>query len=397
MKYYKTDSDIETNNGELAQLQNETEAPKLAAVILCAGSGVRTGLPYNKILHNIGGRSIFEITLNAFAKFGKFSKILIVSSDDDYELITETAIKYGASVCIGGFTRTESVRKALQVLSDDTDFVLIHDGARPFVSQDLIGRVVESTITRGSGIPATAVIDAVKVVYDDVITTSLPKNQLRNVQTPQGFDLKLLKKAYETVEGSYGDDSEVYALAGFMPYIVEGEYSNRKITTQADIFNLATSYKIGYGYDVHPLVTGRDLILGGVYFEHDKGLYGHSDADVLTHAIMDALLSAAGLPDIGVIFPNTDPKYENCSSIKMLKQVRDMLSKTNNKILGISAVIMAERPKMAKHIPNMINVLSTALNISPSAINISATTTEKLGIVGEERGIAASATALLSM
>ena len=156
-----------------------------------------------------------------------------------------------------------------------------------------------------------------------------------------------------------------------------------------------TNLRIGQGYDVHRLVEGRKLILGGVSIPYEKGLLGHSDADVLTHAVMDALLSAAGYPDIGIIFPDTDDRYKGCSSMIMLAHVKDMLEARHARVLGISGVIMAQRPKMAGHIPDMIATIARTLGISPTLVNISATTTEKLGIVGEGRGMAASACALV--
>lgn len=369
--------------------------PRIAAILLCAGRGTRTGLPYNKILLNIGSKSVLETALDAFCSTGLFDEILVAAAPDEFDLVMETAIEKGAKVCVGGETRTDSIRRALRGLSPDTDIVLIHDGARPFVTPDVIERVIDSAAKYGSGIAAVPVVDAVKVSEDGVVSDDLPKASLFNAQTPQGFRYAEITDAYARVPGSYGDDCEVYRRAGYSPRLVAGNYANRKITTQADIFNLSRAYRIGYGYDVHQLVEGRDLIVGGIYIPFEKGLLGHSDADVLTHAVMDALLSAAGYPDIGVIFPDTDDRYKGCSSMVMLAHVKDMLEARHARVLGISGVIMAQRPKMAGHIPDMIATIARTLGISPTLVNISATTTEKLGIVGEGRGMAASACALV--
>ena len=165
----------------------------------------------------------------------------------------------------------------------------------------------------------------------------------------------------------------------------------------ADLMNMASAYKIGFGYDVHRLVPDRDVILGGVYIPYEKGLLGHSDADVLVHAIMDALLSAAGLPDIGVLFPDTDDQYKDISSIVLLERVKNMLNDKRATVIGISAVIMAEQPKVAKKIPLMIKAIARTLQIAPRCVNISATTTEKLGVVGDSEGIASAAAALIGL
>ena len=367
---------------------------KVAAVVLCAGKGERAGLPYNKLLYHIGDKTVLDLTLDAFAGSGLFDDLLCASSPTDYDVICELAINYGARVCVGGATRTESVRRALAKLPADTDIVLIHDGARPFVTRPVLERAALSAAQFGSGIVAVPSVDAVKVVRDGEITDSLPKDGLYNAQTPQAFRFGEITDAYARVEGNYGDDCEVYQLAGYRPHVVRGEYTNRKITTPADVFNLSSAYRIGFGYDVHRLVEGRALILGGVKIPYEKGLLGHSDADVLTHALMDALLSAAGLPDIGVLFPDTDPAYEGCSSVKLLEKVRDMLAGRNVSVLSVSCVVMAEKPKLAKIIPQMTECLARTLDVPPSAVNISATTTEKLGIIGDGAGIAASACVL---
>lgn len=366
---------------------------RTAAVVLCAGKGERTGLGYNKMLYPVMGEPVAVHSMKAFIKAGVDEVLCVISPSDD-DTVGEYARELGAHICTGGETRTESVRAALSALDDNTDIVLIHDGARPFVTTDVILSAAETAAAFGSGIAAVRATDAIKEVKDGIITASPDKSSLYNAQTPQAFCFSEIRDAYDRISGNYGDDAEVYALAGYRPRISEGCYSNTKITTHTDLIE-RSDLKTGVGYDVHELVSDRDLILGGVYVPYEKGLLGHSDADVLTHAVMDALLSAGGLPDIGRIFPDTDPAYKGCSSILMLEHVGKLLKRRKMLPRYISAVIIAEKPKLAKFIPRMRECIARALGISPSMVNISATTTEGLGVVGEGRAIASQAFALV--
>ncbi len=367
------------------------------AVILCAGTGSRTNLGYNKILHCIGKKTVLEMVLDSFEN-SLVNKTVLVINPADRKKTEEIAARYkNIDIVNGGDTRTESVRNGLKA-AVECDIAVIHDGARPYASAELINRTVESALKYGSGIAAVKTTDTVKESDDgEFITASLDRSKLYNIQTPQSFNYKLINSAYEEIEGNYTDDSEVYALAGYTPRLVEGEYGNIKITTSEDLFKgLPCRTKIGIGYDVHRLAAGRKLILGGVDIPHDKGLLGHSDADVLIHAITDAILSAAGLPDIGVMFPDSDPATEGISSLILLDRAMKEVLKGGYTVNTVSAVIMAQKPKLGGYIPNMRKTISSHLGIPPERINISATTTEKLGIVGKEKGIASSASCLLN-
>ena len=365
-----------------------------AAIVLCAGKGERTGLGYNKMLFRISGRPVAEHSMKA-PPDARADDILCVASPADEEALREYADEIGARVCTGGDTRTDSVRRALDVLLPETEIVLIHDGARPFVSRDVICAAAESAAAFGSGIAAVPSTDAVKTVENGFITSSPPKSGIYMAQTPQAFSVRQIKDAYARISGSYGDDAEVYALAGYKPRVSEGSYANRKITTAADLVERGGGLRTGVGYDVHRLVEDRDLILGGIYIPFKKGLLGHSDADVLVHAIMDALLSAAGLPDIGRIFPDNDPDYSLCSSILMLGHVARLLKQRHLEPIYISAVVMAEKPKLAGFIPRMREHIARTLGVSDNVVNIGATTTEKTGVIGEGKAIAAEAFVLV--
>ncbi len=368
---------------------------RIAAIILCAGTGSRANLGYNKILHYIGKKTILETTLDTFLECAVHKTILVVNQND-LASVTEIASKYrNVEIVSGGKSRTESARNGINA-ARGCDIVAIHDGARPFVTADLINRTIESAAKYGSGIAAVHATDTVRELGKDGDLRTLPREKLWNMQTPQTFIYEEIADAYARVKGDLTDDAEAYLLAGYKLRLVQGEYENIKVTNTADLYRGAPARtKIGAGFDVHRLITGRDLIIGGVKIEHDKGLYGHSDADVLTHAVMDALLSAAGMPDIGVLFPDTDAETEGISSLILLDRVVDKITEHGYRIADVSAVIMAQSPKMAPHIPTMRKTLSAKMAIDTTRLNISATTTEGLGIIGEEKGIAASATCLL--
>ncbi len=373
-----------------------SDGGKTCAMLLCAGTGSRTKLAYNKILHYIGKKTVLELTLDAFEK-SDASDLLLVINPSDEVAIRELAAPYkNVRFTHGGNTRTESVRRGLEAIGE-SEFVAIHDGARPFVSPALINATIESAKKYGSGIAAVRSTDTVKEAENGTFIKSLSREKLWNVQTPQTFSLAQIKKAYNDINGDYTDDSEVYSLAGFSPKIVEGEYGNVKITTESDLYGfMPSTARIGTGFDVHELVTGRPLVLGGITVPHNKGLSGHSDADALAHAIMDALLSAAGLQDIGVLFPDTDKSTEGISSMLLLERVNEKIRAAGYEVGNISSVIMAQKPKLATHIQSMRQNLANELKIELSKINISATTTEHLGIIGEEKGIAASAVCILT-
>lgn len=365
----------------------------IAAVIVCAGKGERSGLPYNKILHLIGRKTVLEKSLDTFLNT-RVNHITVVTSEGDIPAVREITSAYDdITVVVGGDTRTQSVYAGLQAYP--CDIVLIHDGARPYVTENIIERAIDSAIEHGSGIAAVPCVDTIKRVVGGK-ANSLPRSELYNAQTPQAFRYSEIMDAYNRADGLFTDDAEVYEKAGYTPRLVEGSYDNKKLTTPADFTSPDKSCRIGIGFDLHRLVPDRKLILGDVAIDHHLGLLGHSDADVLTHAIMDALLSAADLPDIGVLFPDTDDKYLGISSITLLKQVLTEVQRKGLSICNISAVIIAQSPKLAPHIADIRRSLATALDIDIKQINVSATTTEKLGLIGEGNAIAANASCILT-
>lgn len=368
--------------------------PSLSAVVLCAGKGERSGLPYNKVLHQIGSKTVLEQALDTFSQI-PFERITVVASSADIKKIDELVKPYtNACTVIGGATRAESALNGL--LAYRSDIVVIHDGARPYASKELILRSIDCAKEFGSGVAAVHCTDTVKQQDENGQVKSLDRSRLFNMQTPQTFKYDEILQAYKTVDCPCTDDAEVYERAGHAVKLVDGEYSNIKITTASDLFGLSENCRIGVGFDVHKLIEGRPLILGGVKIDYERGLLGHSDADALIHAVMDALLSAADCPDIGVLFPDTDDKYLGISSVTLLEEVIKLVKSKGYVVSTVSAVIAAQKPKLAAIIPDIRKKLASVLCIDVSRINVSATTTEGLGIIGSGDAIAANASCILT-
>jgi 2-C-methyl-D-erythritol 4-phosphate cytidylyltransferase/2-C-methyl-D-erythritol 2,4-cyclodiphosphate synthase len=354
------------------------------AIILAAGKSQR--MSQNKLISVLGYDPLILHSVKVFEKFEEIKNIFVVSSDK--QILSLLKDKDKISFVQGGLTRTESVYNALK--KSKSEYVLIHDGARPFVSTTLIERVILATKEYNSAIPAIEVSDSLRLVENGRIVGYLNRDKYFFVQTPQGFHREQILFSYNQIGNeSYTDDSEVYGKFVEPPYIVKGERQNIKITYDRDL--LGINAKVGIGYDIHKLKKGIPLILGGEKVPFEKGLEAHSDGDVLIHAIMDSLLGAASEGDIGIHFPPFDKKYQNISSMKLLKKVYEICSKKGLKINNISAVIIAEKPKLSPYIKKMCENISNLLNISLEKINISATTAEGIGEIGGENAIACMA------
>lgn len=370
---------------------------KIAVIIAAAGSGKRMGSGVPKQFLQIEGLPVLVKTVEAFCRHPYIDGIFVVSAKEYVKFTKEILCKYNlpkvALVVQGGTERQDSVYNALKQIPEDIGYVLVHDAARPFASADLISRTVEMMVEKGTAVAAVKVKDTIKIAdYEKgTFKETLKRDELYAVQTPQGFERNMLMDAYANAfkEHYYGtDDAVLVERMGQMVHFVDGEYSNIKITTKED---LPMEMRIGSGYDVHQFSKDRELILGGVNIPYEFGLLGHSDADVLIHAIMDALLGAAALGDIGRHFPDTNPTYKGISSLKLLEQVGLLLIKNGFQIGNIDATIIAQEPKLAPYIDLMKNHIAETLNISHNIVNVKATTTEKLGFTGRKEGIAAEA------
>ena len=279
------------------------------AVILCAGKGERAGLGYNKTFFMLdNGKTVLDTTLSAFEDFENVILVINEADKDRYK-------NYSYPIVFGGQTRSESVMNALKEVT--TPLVLIHDCARPYVSKEVIEDSVQKTRETGSGVASIKETNSLKCA-ENGNTYAVNRENYYIIQTPQTFITENLRLAYN--QNSYAtDDSEIYEKAGFPVTLSLGDYANKKLTHYSDFAN--SSFRIGHGFDVHQLVENRKLILGGVEIPHSKGLLGHSDADALVHAIMDALLSACGKKDIGCLFPDTDDAYKGANSMILLEKV----------------------------------------------------------------------------
>ena len=374
---------------------------KIAAVIAAAGSGKRLGSDIPKQYLKIAGVPILVKTVRAFMENPHVDDIIIVAHEDYIPHCRELAAEYRldkvTAVTAGGKERQDSVYRALQAVREaapDTSCVLVHDAARPFVNQETIDRVIEAAVTKGAAITCVPVKDSIRQGTSEA-SRNIERKNLYNVQTPQGFSLPLLMEAYEKAfeDGYYGtDDASLIERLGKSVELVAGHYDNIKITTKED---MPMESRIGTGFDVHALVEGRKLIMGGVEIPFEKGLDGHSDADVLIHALMDAMLGAAALGDIGRHFPDTDPAYKGISSVELLRHVTKLIYDEGYSISNADITVMAQRPKIKSYIDDMRRIIAETMEIDIDRISIKGTTTERLGFVGREEGIAAQAVCLL--
>ena len=294
-----------------------------------------------------------------------------------------------------GQTRMESVKNG--VCKAKGDYVAIHDGARPFITDGIITDTLQKAMQYGAAAPAVAVKDTIKKAKQNIVLETPNRSELFAVQTPQCFLTKEYLSLLENTSIEATDDCMIYEQAGKKVFLTQGSYENKKITTSDDLPKREEKpcMKIGHGYDVHRLVQGRKLILGGVDIPFSMGLLGHSDADVLTHAIMDALLGAAAKGDIGALFPDTDPAFSGADSIELLKKVGALLAQEAWEIDNLDATIICQKPKLAPYINQMRENIAQALALQIDVVSVKATTEEKLGFTGEGLGIAVHAVCLL--
>lgn len=359
-----------------------------SVIIVAAGSGSRAKLNKNKMLFELDGQTVLEKTVRQFLYIKDISEIIVAASQNDLQIYKDILSPVGdqIKVVLGGETRTASVKNCLEFVSGE--IVLIHDGARPFISQNLINSVISCAKEYGSAIPTLEMTETLGFGTD--LIERVERQNFFSIQTPQGFKTEEIKRAYSMITcEQFTDDSGVYCKFIAPCHRVDGERKNVKLTYPEDFEQ--KKIRVGTGFDLHRLVEGRKLILAGVEIPHYKGLLGHSDADVVTHAVMDAMLSAAALRDIGYYFPDTDPQYKGISSILLLEKVIKLVADTGYKVSNLSVTIMAEKPKLMKFVPELSTNLAKVINISTKDIGITCTTLEGLGIIGEEEGIATRA------
>ncbi len=376
----------------------------VSVIIAAAGSSTRMGSDVSKQLIKISGKTVLEYSIEAFSAVDEVNEIIISTKLEEKELVESLTKKYKKvkKVTVGGKIRQESVKNAIGFLSPESDIVAIHDAARPLISKEDIKGIIEATVEHGAVCPVSRVADTVKEVEDGIIKRTLDRDRLFLASTPQTFKTDLYRMSLSKIEDGqiFTDDCAIAENAGFKVFTYIMKNDNLKITTTKDLDTVmkklpAINVRTGHGYDVHKLVPDRALILGGVNIPHTTGLLGHSDADVLVHAIMDALLGAAAKGDIGKLFPDTAKEFEGISSIELLKRVKSVLEGDGYSVGNIDATIVAQAPKLSPFIPEMVKNISETLEIDVSQINVKATTEEHLGFTGEKLGISAHAVAII--
>jgi 2-C-methyl-D-erythritol 4-phosphate cytidylyltransferase/2-C-methyl-D-erythritol 2,4-cyclodiphosphate synthase len=387
----------------------------VAAIIAAAGAGRRLGGPKPKQLVDIGGGSMLHHSVTAFYEHPRISEIVLVLPQEQtsFTLFTDLARKDPSTVPLirvvaGGERRQDSVANGFDAVSDRADIVLVHDAARPFVTAGLIDRTIDAAAQHGAAIAALQSRDTVKRVDGTgAITETIPRATIYLAQTPQGFRRDVLARAIAIgrsgVEAT--DEALLAERGGFTVHVVDGDPGNVKITTEEDLADArarksatvkpARTGRAGTGYDLHRLVEGRRLVIGGVTVPFDKGPLGHSDGDVVCHAATDAILGAAGLGDIGRHFPDSDPRWKDADSLAFLARARALVADAGYEVGNLDVTVILERPKIKDHIDLMRARVAAALDVDPSRVSVKGKTNEGVGAIGRGEAIAAHAVALI--
>jgi 2-C-methyl-D-erythritol 4-phosphate cytidylyltransferase / 2-C-methyl-D-erythritol 2,4-cyclodiphosphate synthase len=377
----------------------------VTAIIAAGGIGRRVGAAVPKQLLKIGDRTLLERSVEAFRTHPAIADVIVALPP---ALMAEPpAGLQGARLVEGGVRRQDSVANAFDILPDATDVILVHDAARPFVAADVITRTIEGAVAHGAAIAAIPVSDTVKRVETArrLIVETVPRETVFLAQTPQAFRRDVLRDAVAAGRGGVEatDEAMLAERAGHAVHIVDGDLANVKITSAADISAASERMKsapsstgrVGIGYDLHRLVEGRPLILGGVTIPSERGALGHSDADVVCHSVTDAILGAARLGDIGQHFPDTDPRWKDASSVDLLEAVVALVRQQQLYVENVDVVVILERPKLGPHRARMEAVLADALGVDVRCVSVKAKTNEGVDAVGRGEAIAAHAVALL--
>jgi 2-C-methyl-D-erythritol 4-phosphate cytidylyltransferase/2-C-methyl-D-erythritol 2,4-cyclodiphosphate synthase len=393
---------------------------KVAAIIPAAGVGKRMGLSTPKQCFELAGKPILVHTLQRIAQSESIGSIILAVPADYLawaeNLVQEYQLSKVTEVIIGGERRQDSVQAGLQTLPDEVELVLVHDGVRPFVELPVIENCLAEAEQSGAAMVAVPVKDTLKAVSkDQAVEQTVDRSGIWQAQTPQAAKVSLLKQAYAAAAKQPDfiatDEASLLENVNLPIKVVEGSEKNIKITRPEDLILAkailmenqrdqstaanGNDVRIGYGYDAHRLVNGRPLVLGGVTVPYDTGLEGHSDADVLIHALCDAILGAAGLGDIGRHFPDTDQKLKDINSLNILEQVVVLVSQAGLVLQNADITVVAQKPKLSPYFVTMQENLAAVCKTSSDVINIKATTTEGMGFTGRGEGMAAHAVVLL--
>ncbi len=371
-----------------------------AAIIVAAGLGTRAGGDQPKQWQKLAGRRVLDWTLDAFRAAPGVERLVLVLHPQEMERASDFA---DVEVVAGGETRGDSVRAGLAALArTGTRTVLIHDAARPLVSQRIIADVIDALSFAEGAAPALEVTDALWRGAEGTVTGTLDRTGLYRAQTPQGFDLQAIIAAHDNYTGLPADDVEVARADGMDVVMIPGEERNMKVTRPADFARAATllrdgmDIRVGNGFDVHRFGKGDSVTLCGVTIPFTRSLMGHSDADVGLHAVTDAIYGALSMGDIGRHFPPSDAQWKGADSAVFLRHAVQLAAARGYAISNVDLTLICERPKIGPHAAEMMTRMSQIMEIDAGRISVKATTSERLGFTGREEGIAAMATALLS-
>jgi 2-C-methyl-D-erythritol 4-phosphate cytidylyltransferase / 2-C-methyl-D-erythritol 2,4-cyclodiphosphate synthase len=380
-----------------------------AAVIVAAGAGLRAGGERPKQYRPIGGKPVLRHSVEAFLRHPGIERVQVVIGEGHGELYDE-AVGELPLPCpvIGGQTRQQSVARGLEALRPDApDLVLIHDGARPFVSASIISHVIAHLDRHAAVVPALPVTDTVKRARGNLVVETVERTGLWTAQTPQGFRFEAIARAHgragEAAGHGFSDDASIAEWAGIEVALIAGSIENAKITSAEDLavadermrreaLLALGDIRVGNGFDVHAFGPGDHVTLCGVRIAHDKGLCGHSDADAALHALTDALLGSIAEGDIGVHFPPSDPQWRGADSAIFVTHAARLIAERHGLIANADITIVCEAPKIGPHVPAMRRRIAEILGLAPERIAVKATTSEAMGFTGRGEGLVAMAT-----
>jgi len=376
------------------------------ALIVAAGVGARAGLERPKQFEPIGGKPMVRHSVESFLSHPGIDHIwVVIAEGQEQQMAAALAPLSGYKLVVGGATRQQSVYRGLLAIrqAGGASNILIHDAARPFVSHDVIDRLLKQLERAPAAVPLLSCVDTMVHVEGDQLAETVDRNSLWRVQTPQAFDFVKLLAAHSDfpADRDATDDAQIFRAAGHVVAVVDGDEALKKYTMPAD-FGVKGSgdmrqIRTGMGYDVHRLARGEELWLGGIKIDHDKGLSGHSDADVLLHALTDALLGTIAAGDIGDHFPPSDPQWRGADSARFVEHAAALIAEKGGVIHNVDMTIICEAPKIKPHRETMRRNIAAILAVDLDQVSLKATTTERLGFTGREEGIAAQAIATISL
>jgi 2-C-methyl-D-erythritol 4-phosphate cytidylyltransferase/2-C-methyl-D-erythritol 2,4-cyclodiphosphate synthase len=388
-------------------MESLSPIPSFAAIVVAAGKGLRVGGEVPKQFRQWRGKPLVRHSVEALLDAGAQPLVVVIGADAQTEAEAALAGLVGVRFVTGGASRQDSVRNGLEALAHDSpQCVLIHDAARPDLPIAVIERLLAALASHPGAVPVLPVVDSLALAGNDgLMAGKAVRESLRRVQTPQAFGYNAILAAHRGWTGATeaGDDAQVLVASSGSVALVDGDERLKKITFAEDFVDIFTAsgaapaFRIGQGYDVHRLEVGEELWLCGVLVPHDKGLSGHSDADVALHAITDAVLGAIGAGDIGTHFPPSDPQWRGARSAQFLAHAIKLAREAGYEIGNVDLTLVCEAPKIGPHRPAMRSAVAQIMGTDESAVSIKATTTEKLGFTGRGEGIAAQAIVALHL